>query len=271
MTLRTRLTLVAAGVVAFVVVLASVTTYFVMRHELQSPGRWCASDDSARASRPKVDSSAVPATTAATYVARFVDSKGQIEAARRVSPSRAIDRSSAARWLAVQRHALRLLPQHHGNATRAEERLARFGCASARSRSASVFRGRGAVVVACELGDDQPGPRPAAVHPRPRLAGGRRAGSSRWRPGLGCDAGSGSPPHGSGRTDRRDGRAERARPGGRKRRAGAPRCIVQHDACLARGVARDAAALRRRRLARAPHAADEPADEHRRSPRRHRS
>jgi len=35
-TLRARLTLVAAGVVAFVVVLASVTTYFVMRHELQS-------------------------------------------------------------------------------------------------------------------------------------------------------------------------------------------------------------------------------------------
>jgi two-component system sensor histidine kinase MprB len=35
-TLRTRLTLVAAGVVAFVVVLASVTTYFVMRHELQA-------------------------------------------------------------------------------------------------------------------------------------------------------------------------------------------------------------------------------------------
>jgi two-component system sensor histidine kinase MprB len=34
--LRARLTLVAAGVVAFVVVLASVTTYFVMRHELQS-------------------------------------------------------------------------------------------------------------------------------------------------------------------------------------------------------------------------------------------
>ncbi len=36
MTLRARLTLVAAGVVAFVVVLASVTTYFVMRHELQT-------------------------------------------------------------------------------------------------------------------------------------------------------------------------------------------------------------------------------------------
>ncbi|HJU37236.1 MAG TPA: HAMP domain-containing sensor histidine kinase [Gaiellaceae bacterium] len=36
MTLRARLTLVAAGVVAVVVVLASVTTYFVMRHELQS-------------------------------------------------------------------------------------------------------------------------------------------------------------------------------------------------------------------------------------------
>jgi two-component system, OmpR family, sensor histidine kinase MprB len=35
-TLRARLTLVAAGVVAFVVVLASVTTYFVMRHELQA-------------------------------------------------------------------------------------------------------------------------------------------------------------------------------------------------------------------------------------------
>jgi two-component system, OmpR family, sensor histidine kinase MprB len=35
-TLRARLTLVAAGVVAFVVVLASLTTYFVMRHELQA-------------------------------------------------------------------------------------------------------------------------------------------------------------------------------------------------------------------------------------------
>jgi two-component system sensor histidine kinase MprB len=34
-TLRTRLTLVAAGVVAVVVALACVTTYFVMRHELQ--------------------------------------------------------------------------------------------------------------------------------------------------------------------------------------------------------------------------------------------
>ncbi len=36
MTLRTRLTLVAAGVVAVVVALACVTTYFVMRHELQA-------------------------------------------------------------------------------------------------------------------------------------------------------------------------------------------------------------------------------------------
>jgi two-component system sensor histidine kinase MprB len=35
-TLRTRLTLVAAGVVAVVVALACVTTYFVMRHELQT-------------------------------------------------------------------------------------------------------------------------------------------------------------------------------------------------------------------------------------------
>jgi len=35
-TLRARLTLVAAGVVAVVVVLASVTTYFVMRHELEA-------------------------------------------------------------------------------------------------------------------------------------------------------------------------------------------------------------------------------------------
>jgi len=33
-TLRARLTLVAAGVVAVVVALACVTTYFVMRHEL---------------------------------------------------------------------------------------------------------------------------------------------------------------------------------------------------------------------------------------------
>ena len=36
MTLRARLTLVAVGVVALVVALASLTTYFVMRHELQS-------------------------------------------------------------------------------------------------------------------------------------------------------------------------------------------------------------------------------------------
>jgi two-component system, OmpR family, sensor histidine kinase MprB len=35
-TLKTRLTLVAAGVVAIVVLLASATTYFVMRHELQA-------------------------------------------------------------------------------------------------------------------------------------------------------------------------------------------------------------------------------------------
>ena len=36
MTLRARLTLVAAGVVAVVVALACATTYFVMRHELRS-------------------------------------------------------------------------------------------------------------------------------------------------------------------------------------------------------------------------------------------
>ena len=36
MTLRARLSLVAAGVVAVVVALACATTYFVMRHELQS-------------------------------------------------------------------------------------------------------------------------------------------------------------------------------------------------------------------------------------------
>ena len=48
MTLRTRLTLVAAGVVAFVVVLASVTTYFVMRHELQSQLDGLAEDAGAR-------------------------------------------------------------------------------------------------------------------------------------------------------------------------------------------------------------------------------
>ncbi|MGH2976986.1 MAG: hypothetical protein ACRDKC_01240, partial [Gaiellaceae bacterium] len=36
MTLRVRLTLVAAGVVAVVVALACATTYFVMRHELQA-------------------------------------------------------------------------------------------------------------------------------------------------------------------------------------------------------------------------------------------
>ena len=36
MTLRARLTLVAAGVVAVVVALVCATTYFVMRHELRS-------------------------------------------------------------------------------------------------------------------------------------------------------------------------------------------------------------------------------------------
>ena len=36
MTLRARLTLVAAGVVAVVVALVCATTYFVMRHELRA-------------------------------------------------------------------------------------------------------------------------------------------------------------------------------------------------------------------------------------------
>ncbi len=36
MSLRTRLTLVAAGVVAVVVAIAAATTYFVMRHDLYS-------------------------------------------------------------------------------------------------------------------------------------------------------------------------------------------------------------------------------------------
>jgi len=48
MTLRLRLTLVAAGVVAIVVAAASVTVYFVMRHDLYKQV-----DDSIGAAAPR--------------------------------------------------------------------------------------------------------------------------------------------------------------------------------------------------------------------------
>ena len=79
------------------------------------------------------------------------------------------------------------------------------------SRRLGLFDATGAVLVVISLAADESGARPAAVHPRPRLAGGRRARSSRGGTRLGRDARSGSPPHRSGRADRRDGRAERAR------------------------------------------------------------
>ena len=60
-------------------------------------------------------------------------------------------------------------------------------------------------------------------------------------------------------------------PEGGKGELGAARRVVQHDARVPRGVARDAAPLRRRRVARAADAAHEPPDEHRRPPRRHRA
>ncbi len=107
--------------------------------------------------------------------------------------------------------------------------------------------------------------RAAQAHSPPR--GGRRdrGGRGRRRARVECGTRPGSPPDRRRGADRRDGRPERARR--RHRRPGralAARKCVQHDARCARGVTRDAAAFRRRRVARAANAADKPADEHRR-------
>ena len=68
MTLRTRLTLVAAGVVAVVVALASVTTYFVMRHELEAQ-----LDGSLRSTASAVQTSGRIAVGAGDYGGNLVE------------------------------------------------------------------------------------------------------------------------------------------------------------------------------------------------------
>ncbi len=98
MTLRTRLTLVAAGVVAFVVVLASATTYFVMRHELQSQV-----DGSLRTTAHSVQVEGALSGGPGDYggnLVEVVDSQGRIVAA---SQGLALNATNDPRVIAVAR------------------------------------------------------------------------------------------------------------------------------------------------------------------------
>ena len=104
-------------------------------------------------------------------------------------------------------------------------------------------------------------PAPADPAPRPRRRACSRRGRRRAR--FPRSARPHPSPHGDRGANRGDRRAERARARQRPRRALAPRQRLQHDARCARRVARDAAPVRRGRFARAAHAADEHADEHR--------
>ena len=256
MTLRVRLTLVAAGVVAVVVALACATTYFVMRHELQ------AQLDTSLHSTARTVQSNLGQIVAEYYGSNnieVIDSRGVPE--QRTSEGRPF------RWTP---RPSRWLKAGARTASTATSRSTDLSSGSTLRRQWSGARGRGGDRRA-QLGRDEPRPRATEGHPYFRHARrDRRCGCGRRRR-LERDPGSGAPVDRRGRTNCRDRRAERARSGGRSRRARSPGRLVQHDARRARGVARDAAALRRRCLARAADAADEPADEHRRSAGRHRA
>ena len=110
----------------------------------------------------------------------------------------------------------------------------------------------------------RPHPEPAQADPAARGRRRNRRRRRRRRARLPRGARAGPAPHRRSGANRPHRRSERARGGRRRtRRARPARHGVQHDARRARGIDRHAAALRRRRLARAANAADEPADEHR--------
>ena len=107
-------------------------------------------------------------------------------------------------------------------------------------------------------------PRPAAHDPHPRRARGHRARrGARPARGRAHGARAGAPAHRGDRGGHGDPRPLPAHGGRGHGRARAPGRELQHHARLPRGLGAEPAPLRRRRLARAAHAADQPADEHR--------
>ncbi len=260
MTFRLRLALVAALVVAIVVAAASAVVYFVMRNELRHERRprICSSSASGRAAADSGDA----------LHARLRRSLGRLR--RSVTPlMRGRHPSPANELEQVPIDARTRSPSQRRNATRSSLRRAsdtsesRIYTVLARSstRAASPVRRRAARAPDSTTST-------ATLHRLQLILllvslGGLAAGAARGALVSRAALVAGAPPDRDGGAHRRDGRAERARPGQRPRRAHAPRHCVQHDARRARGVARDAAPLRRRRVARAAHAADEHADEHR--------
>ena len=123
------------------------------------------------------------------------------------------------------------------------------------------------IVRGCRASDRQPArqrrPRAGAAEadPAARLARRDRAGGWRRHARLAHHAGAGAPRHRRGRARGEHARHERARARAGQGRAGPAGRLLQRHAGRARGGDRDAEALRRRRLARAADAGDEPADE----------
>ena len=262
MTLRARLTLVAAGVVAVVVSLASVTTYFVMRHELEAQ-----LDGSLRSTAHSVQ---VSKSHRRPWRLRREPGRG---GRRRGQFRRCVAGSQPSR----HRRSLRCSPSPDlPTCTPASSAIRRprswqSGLPVRLREYVAPVEGGGAVLVVKSLSATDRalerlrvililvslGAIGAAAVAAAAVSGATLAPVRRLRDAAERIAETGEP-------------SERVPEGGHDE-LGGPRCLLQHDARRARGVARDAAAFRRRCLARAAHAADEPADEHRRPAGRHRA
>ena len=184
-TLRARLTLVAAGVVAVVVALACATTYFVMRHELQAQLDGSLANTAQRC-RP-TGTSASPGITAATS-SRWSTLEGNRRRRRRSAS--AADRPAGAGRRRGPATSPRLLPRHHASRDRscashvAPARATYVARRSwtRRSRRAAAWSATTARSSDCRL---DPHPRLAR---RDRRRGCRRRASSRARRSLRCAA-----------------------------------------------------------------------------------
>ena len=240
MSLRLRLTLVAATVVAIVVASASVTTYFVMRHELYSQ---VDNELAQHAQDPRAVFRSF-SQFSGDYVT-LIAPAGHLAA--EPPGSRRLERAHRRRGLAQ-----RLLPHDDDP-----------GLPRPRNRRPAPGRRRRRRLARRQL--HRPRPQSAAVHPAARVARRRPRRRARRRTRLPRNARSGAAPDGGGRAHRADARSERTCSRDRAKRDVAPRRVVQHDARSARRRDRDTAALRRRRVARAAHASDEHPDEHRRA------
>ena len=152
-TLRARLTLVAAGVVAVVVALASATTYFVMRHELEAQ-----LDGSLRSTAHSVQArsaSAAPETTAGT------SSRSSTPRAICVGASPGLNRP-ATTMLGARRRRSADMRSGFFRDTTAKELRERPAGPAARVRRAARLRRQAAVARRQELVGDRSGARTAA-------------------------------------------------------------------------------------------------------------